>query len=60
MELVMGYKEIPLTQDKVTLVDIENYDYLNQWKWFADKDRKKTASLWYIMNPDVQNVKAKQ
>lgn len=26
-------KQILLTQDKVTLVDDSDYDYLNQWKW---------------------------
>lgn len=55
MELVMRYKEIPLTQDKVTLVDIENYDYLNQWKWFADKDRKN--SIFYAKRSVLKNGK---
>ncbi len=29
-------KEILLTQDKVTLVDDEQFDFLNQWKWWLN------------------------
>ncbi len=32
-------KEIQLTQNKVTLVDDWNYEWLNQWKWYAIKGR---------------------
>src|SRR3972149_4572931 len=34
-------KRIPLTQGQYALVDDWNYDYLNQWKWYAYK-RKNT------------------
>lgn len=33
LELIMDYKEIKLTHGKVTLVSIEDYECLSQWKW---------------------------
>ncbi len=31
-------KEIELTQEQVTLVNDEDFEWLNQWKWFAHYD----------------------
>jgi len=31
-------KKIPLTQNQYAIVDDENYDFLNRWKWHAVRD----------------------
>jgi hypothetical protein len=40
-----SYREIQLTQGLVTLVDIDDYDFLNQFKWQASK-RKDGAAFY--------------
>ena len=37
---------IPLTQGKYAIIDIWNCEWLNQWKWYAQKDgiKYKAAS----------------
>lgn len=47
-------KEIELTQGKVALVDDEDYDYLNQWNWFADKH----GSIYYVTRNQKINGKS--
>ena len=41
-------KEISLTQEQVALVDDEDYDWLNVYKWYADKSRDTFYAKTYI------------
>jgi AP2 domain len=49
-------KEIPLTQGKVALVDDEDYEWLNQWKWCVER-RKHT---WYAVRTDCSGDKQRR
>ncbi len=41
-------REIPLTQGKVALVDDGDYEWLMQWKWFAEKRvTRRGIVTWY-------------
>jgi hypothetical protein len=41
-------KSIPLTQGKIALVDDEDFEYLNQFKWSA----RQGKSTWYAVRHD--------
>lgn len=42
-----SYREIKLTQGQIALVDISDFDWLNQWKWCA-RWSKHTESFYAI------------
>ena len=49
-------KEIPLTQGKIALVDDADFDELNQFKWFASRNKKN----WYALRSTKINGKSVQ
>ena len=49
-------KEIILTQSKVAVVDNIDFEWLNQWKWYAAHRKTKSGDLWYAVreiHPDT-------
>jgi uncharacterized protein YycO len=47
-------KEIALTQDKVALVDDQDFEWLNQWKWCAKKGKN---GRFYAVRGVLENGK---
>lgn len=54
-ELELKYKEIPLSQGKVTIVDIKDFQYLNQFKWHGFQDPKN--GIFYVARNIWKNNK---
>lgn len=51
-------KRIPLTRGKFAIVDDEDFDYLNQWKWHADESKRRSGpSAWYAARGFINNGK---
>lgn len=46
-------KEIKITRGMVTLVDDSDYEWLNQWKWYAQKG---TYGKYYVMRTSMRNL----
>ena len=38
-------REIPLTQGKVAIVDVDDYEYLMQWSWCFDGDYARRGTF---------------
>lgn len=49
-------KEIPLTQGKVAVVDNEDYEFLMQWKWCAQKN-SNSDTLFYALTRTIKALK---
>lgn len=50
-----SYREIPLTQGKVALVDEADFEWLSQWKWYAKL--KKSSGYFYARRNDKKGAK---
>ena len=48
-------REIPLTQGKVAFVDAADYEWLNQWKWYALLNQHGYHT-WYAWRRDKRNM----
>ncbi len=51
-----SYCEIPLSQGLVATVDAANFDYLNQWKWYAIW-KENCRSFYAVRNAVVDGKK---
>jgi len=49
-------KEIQLTQGQVVLVDDEDFELLNQWKWFAIKGQNTFYAARHVKNKNKQTT----
>lgn len=50
-------REIPLTKGFVAIVDAEDYEWLNQWKWFADpRPSRGDKAVYAIRRKSVNGI----
>ena len=50
-------KLIPLTQGKFAMVDDEDYEWLNQWKWCAQNCNGIYAARGVVVNGKKRNIR---
>lgn len=53
-------KLIPLTQNKFAIVDDNDYEYLNQWKWYYDNVGYARRNPGILMHRAILTPKKKQ
>ena len=49
-------REISLSQGQVTLVDDEDYEYLSQWRWYANLISGKFYAVRTVKKPSRQTI----
>ncbi|WP_088255394.1 HNH endonuclease [Fimbriiglobus ruber] len=53
-------KSIPLTQGQFALVDAEEFEYLSQFKWYADRHKRKNFPDGFMAARKVRKENGKQ
>lgn len=51
-----SYREIPLTQGQVAIVDAEDFEWLNQWKWSAKKGTHRFYATRTVRSGVKKNI----
>ena len=60
--LCNSLKEITLTRGQCTLVDDKDFDWLNQWKWYAVKTKYQfyvPGPKWLVLSSHVDKIGVK-
>lgn len=52
----LSYREITLTQGQVAIVDAEDFEWLNQWKWRAKKGTHRFYATRTVRSGDKKNI----
>lgn len=53
-------REIKLTQGKTTLVDDEDFEWLNEWKWYCIKIKNVRSNTYYAIRNSCEDKNNKR